>query len=621
MEIRPRTAENIRNRTLTIKTVMAVAAAFLVGNAATVEAQTTSDRGLSIERFRLSTDRDGVLDVEWGWVPRRGSWNINLWGDYANDSIVVRDADTNDRLGSLIHHRIGSAASFAYSLTDRFQIGVSLPLVFWQEGQQTIPGVPGLPSQSLGTIGVGNLRVIPKLGLFRSDDESFSLAVLAHIVVPAFQTDGYFGDKTFGVEPELAASLAVGDFRAAINGGYRWRTSNARLLGETVHDELTGRVGIGYRFGEPGEARKPLEFDLTFATATAANAPFDKAVQNAAGLSAAILYDVSTPLTLFAGGGIGVLPAYGEPDFHIVAGVRVGPHGAPPAILPAPVDDDPDRDGIRGTGDNCPAQAEDKDGFEDTDGCPDPDNDKDGVADADDACPIEAGVAENKGCPDKDRDGDGIVDRLDRCPEEAEDKDGFEDTDGCPDPDNDKDGIADADDACPTEPGVAETKGCPDKDRDGDGIVDRLDTCPDEPGTKEFGGCRTKQLARLTDAGIEISDTVYFKVGRDIIQKKSFVLLETVAQVIRNHPEAGNIRIEGHTDSRGDDNHNQLLSEKRAKAVLEFMVQKGVARERLTARGLGETQPIGDNKTAAGRGKNRRVVFAKESASAKPSAP
>ncbi|MES1205571.1 MAG: OmpA family protein, partial [Pseudomonadota bacterium] len=183
------------------------------------------------------------------------------------------------------------------------------------------------------------------------------------------------------------------------------------------------------------------------------------------------------------------------------------------------------------------------------------------------------------------------------------------------------DGVDETDDACPLEAGRPVNKGCPDKDRDGDGVVDRADNCPDEVGTKENSGCKAKQLARLTDSGIEISETVYFKVDRGIIQRKSFLLLENVAQVIRNHPEVGGIRIEGHTDSRGDDGHNQVLSENRAKAVLEFLVQKGVPRTRLTARGLGETQPLGDNRTATGRGKNRRVVFAKDGGAATGASP
>src|SRR5262249_17840091 len=83
--------------------------------------------------------------------------------------------------------------------------------------------------------------------------------------------------------------------------------------------------------------------------------------------------------------------------------------------------------------------------------------------------------------------GDGIADALDKRPNEAEDKDGFQDADGCPDPDNDGDGIADAVDKCPNEPedkdGFQDADGCPDPDNDGDGIADAVDKCPNEPET------------------------------------------------------------------------------------------------------------------------------------------
>ncbi|MEO8706744.1 MAG: outer membrane beta-barrel protein, partial [Kofleriaceae bacterium] len=113
----------------------------------------------------------------------------------------------------------------------------------------------------------------------------------------------------------------------------------------------------------------------------------------------------------------------------------------PMKIEPPVVDDDPDKDGIRGDADKCPNEAEDKDGFEDENGCPDPDNDADGVADLTDKCPMQPedkdGFEDDNGCPDPDNDNDGILDAADKCPLEAEDKDGFQDEDGCPDPDND----------------------------------------------------------------------------------------------------------------------------------------------------------------------------------------
>jgi len=132
---------------------------------------------------------------------------------------------------------------------------------------------------------------------------------------------------------------------------------------------------------------------------------------------------------------------------------------------------DNDGDGIPDGRDLCPNQAEDRDGFEDQDGCPDPDNDHDGIPDVDDLCPLRAedfnGIADEDGCPDGviDSDGDGIPDSRDTCPHQAEDFDGFEDDDGCPDPDNDLDGIEDRFDKCPLQPenynGIEDDDGCP----------------------------------------------------------------------------------------------------------------------------------------------------------------
>lgn len=154
-------------------------------------------------------------------------------------------------------------------------------------------------------------------------------------------------------------------------------------------------------------------------------------------------------------------------------------------------DVDNDGDGLLDDDDGCPGVAEDRDGFEDQDGCPDTDNDADGVVDTEDYCPIEPEDADNwddaDGCPDIDNDEDGILDRRDVCPDEPEDIDGYADADGCPDPDNDGDLVADVDDACPFRPeafnGFQDEDGCPDApdDADGDGLVDAVDVCPTAP--------------------------------------------------------------------------------------------------------------------------------------------
>lgn len=130
---------------------------------------------------------------------------------------------------------------------------------------------------------------------------------------------------------------------------------------------------------------------------------------------------------------------------------------------PAELNGCPDQDGdkLADKDDKCPTEP----GAKELQGCPETDRDKDGIADKNDVCPDTKGLAEYKGCPDTDL--DKLADNLDKCPKDPEDRDGFEDEDGCPDPDNDKDKVADKDDLCPVEKedgkGKAPKDGCPDE--------------------------------------------------------------------------------------------------------------------------------------------------------------
>ncbi|OGQ10333.1 MAG: hypothetical protein A2138_12220 [Deltaproteobacteria bacterium RBG_16_71_12] len=244
----------------------------------------------------------------------------------------------------------------------------------------------------------------------------------------------------------------------------------------------------------------------------------------------------------------------------------------------------------------------------------------------------------------QDTDGDRINNADDGCADDKEDKDGFEDQDGCPDPDNDGDGIRDADDrwpddqggrldtdhdgvldsfdSCAKEPGPPENKGCPDNDQDRDGLVDRIDNCPVEPGPPENSGCplEKKQLVVMTDQKLEIKERVFFQSGSDVIEMKSFALLNNIAAVLNAHPEIKKIRVEGYTDNVGSPELNAVLSGKRAASVKKYLVEvNGIADARLDSIGYGMQNPIASNDTEEGRAKNRRVEFviADETAPAK----
>jgi len=205
-----------------------------------------------------------------------------------------------------------------------------------------------------------------------------------------------------------------------------------------------------------------------------------------------------------------------------------------------------------------------------------------------------------------DSDGDGILDPDDRCPKEPEDLDGWKDEDGCPDPDDDEDGVLDADDRCPRVPGSAKAKGCP--DRDGDAIADGDDRCPDEPGVPEQEGCPAPKLIVVQKDRIELKQKIHFATGKATILSDSTPLLTEIASALKKLAKV-RVRIEGHTDSRGSAQLNTRLSRARAESVRAWLVQAGIDAARMTAVGYGPSQPIADNRTAAGREENRRVEF------------
>jgi outer membrane protein OmpA-like peptidoglycan-associated protein len=244
------------------------------------------------------------------------------------------------------------------------------------------------------------------------------------------------------------------------------------------------------------------------------------------------------------------------------------------------------------------------------------DSDGDGLPDSRDACPDEHGRGSANGCPKTadatddaakaDRDHDGVPDSVDRCPDEPEDRDGYQDEDGCPDPDNDGDGVADKDDQCPNAAGPAALNGCP--DADGDGVPDKDDQCPNAAGLKEDHGCPLYKQLVVTETKITIKQKIFFAFGSTKILPKSEPLLTEVAQALKDRSGIC-VRVEGHTDNKGNRDANMTLSQGRAQAILDYLIIQDVKPERLVAKGYADTLPIDDNKTLEGRENNRRVEF------------
>ena len=196
------------------------------------------------------------------------------------------------------------------------------------------------------------------------------------------------------------------------------------------------------------------------------------------------------------------------------------------------------------------------------------------------SCRTEAGIEKAKAakekadalCPKVDSDGDGVLDNLDKCPG--------------------------------TLKGVkVDSKGCP-LDTDGDGIFDYVDKCPGTPkNTKvDKNGCPPVGEELLILTGIN------FAFDSAKLDKPSETIIDRAVQNLKRNPKM-TVLIEGHTDSIGPEDYNMGLSVRRARAVKDYMVSQGIAKERLSVKGFGESQPLVSNDTKEGRAQNRRVEF------------
>ncbi|WP_224364414.1 OmpA family protein [Hyalangium versicolor] len=573
---------------------------------------------LELERLTLNPNGAGSLVLGTGEVLTRGGYRVSLTGHYQHDPLALyRDGE---KVGSLVKGRITGHLAAAYGIFNWLEVSAQVPLLLTQSSDDLTQY--GLEQPSTGG-GLGTPYLGVRLGLLSlEDDRPVDLALGVLVGLPVGSASALAKDGSPRLIPSLMVGRLFGTLRVGLDAGLSVRSKQVLVEDGNIQDEVGSELRLGGALSTTGDGLRG-EVNLI---GTVPLAREGAALEVLAGgrlplgpVEAYALAGVATgdaPGTPTFRALLGV--AYGHKPFRCVAGGKHTPEQCP--------DLDDDNDGVKNADDTCEGQT----GRVDAHGCPVKDSDGDGIMDPDDKCPTVPGLAQFQGCPDTDK--DGIEDSADKCPTVPglaqfqgcpdTDKDGIEDSaDKCPMvpglaqfqgcPDTDKDGIEDAVDACPTEPGIPELKGCPAKDTDGDTLPDHRDNCPTEPGPVDNQGCpvQEKQVVAIEKDRLQIKERVYFDSDNAKIQSRSFKLLDQVAKVVLEHPELEKVWIEGHTDERGSNDYNSELSQRRAEAVRDYLIKKGVSPKRLEAKGMGRSLPVAPNTTEQGRAANRRVEF------------
>ena len=655
---------------LQLRGALVVSAFALIFLSAPVRAQS---RGFELNRYEPTAAGEWSFAVAHPWYSGLRMLAAGLTMNYAHNPLIVSQARSDGtiaRTEAIIGHQLTGHVDLAASFLNRALITLSMPITFIERGDPTssmsiapadgpyvsdprigaMVRIWGDPYGSAFSVSAGGNVWIPlrafadTLPEHSSDQQVRGLIQVAmgglvrHILWSAtvgalIRPDAQLGDVADPGGRSAGHELQVGFALAYANTHRRFAVGPEVLMATA----MTGQI-----------------FQ-----------PLSTSVEALLGGH----YNIAGLVQVGVAGGVGVLRQAGTPDARVLLRLAYAPMGQLPrrAVRPEPAPEtakvaeparkaggkDRDQDGVLDVEDLCPDQvageqpdpnrrgcpALDKDGdgiFDHEDlcptepqgqrpdpakrGCPLVDKDGDGVADSEDQCPDQAAGDHpdpaKRGCPAGDKDGDGVLDSEDQCPDQAKGDHPDASKPGCPAGDKDGDGVFDSEDQCvDTAAGALpdpDRKGCPASDRDGDLVPDSVDACPDSPGVPEpdakKSGC-PNPLVEIHGGQIIIKRQIFFAFNKDLIMPVSVQILQAVANVMKNTPQIKKLRVEGHTDNSGNPAANLWLSGRRAEAVMRWLADHGVDSSRLDSQGFGDTHPIGDNQTQAGRVQNRRVDF------------
>ncbi len=529
-----------------------------------------------LDRAQISGAPDDGFMVWRPYLSEKTRFYANAILGYSHNPLrsdtVTNDPTAQANIDNPVEGQFITYLSAGAEIANRLSLNIMIPVVAY-EITGSDPSAYAVGSGGIGDnhVALSDIRLDARVRTYETDNHLFRVGGGLAAWLPTGNSTAFAGDDQATGYIYGSAEFNFGQFLIAGNIGPQFRpersiggasgslflASELRYSGGLYLPLRDGRVRLGGElWGTTG-----IEDSGGHATFfTAKNTDFEWLAQ--------VRYVLDDRARWYAEGGFGTRLAagYGGPDFRMLVGIGTYltmldfESKSPPRRMhnyTPSVDDydrDSDGDGYPDSIDKCPHEKEDGKPPDPTDGCP----------------------------AASDRDGDGIPDSVDQCPDKPEDKDGIQDDDGCPEDDVDNDGIPDAQDKCPTEPGprsnIAEKNGCP-------------------------------SLTHVNESGeVELLQPIEFETGKAVIKPGSFPILDEVVTLMKSR---GSIKmgVYGHTDSRGIASQNLKLSGDRAAAVVAYLVQHGIAASRFESQGFGQTKPIADNATDAGRAKNRRVEF------------
>ncbi|MFN0253357.1 MAG: OmpA family protein [Kofleriaceae bacterium] len=632
----------------------------LVATAGSASADGTS--GVDGALFRSAYDSNGIFSLEGARLLPKRDLSLRVLAGWAKSPLDFAvpgiGADGEDRI---LDYMVTLDMAFGISLTDRIALGLDVAAYrtatgdgYGVRGRYMAGGTIAEPSTGLialrplsnidpsanpndetsylGDGLAGPLDARAGLKFMLVSTPKMALTLVGSVVLPFGEDEMLLGDRGLVYEPKLAFELRKDRIRATrfianVGARFRQRTvleafdpmdttqtaddaqvmldvGSEMLVGAGAMIELTPRIAVAIE----AQALLPLPEGASYGGCRRFNGAQCSSIQDSdyfgdakrgdltllatAGAQFRISADVTAQIMV----GTGQVGARGD-DIRFTSGLVWAPQ---PLGAAAPGRNDRDGDAVPDSVDGCPEESEDKDGFQDEDGCPDGDNDGDGIPDQADQCADEPedkdGYKDDDGCREQDNDNDNILDTADKCPDQAEDLDGFEDDDGCLDQDNDGDGFADAQDKCPNDAetvnGVDDDDGCPDV---------RITTGPEE------------RADRIDLKGQQVA----FNRNANTLTPAARQLLGQVATLIKGRRLS--IRIEVHvplgTKAKGAaaiaarKRVDKQQAQARAKAISDYLVGQGVAVQQLQAVGIGSDRPLGTN--APTDPANERVDFIK----------